>query len=28
VANSYENLRQKMETADSRNKRPKIGFVQ
>jgi len=28
VANSYESLRQKMETTDSRNKRPKIGFVQ
>ena len=28
VANSYENLRQKMEDADNRNKRPKIGFVQ
>ena len=28
VANSYENLRQKMEDSDNRNKRPKIGFVQ
>jgi transitional endoplasmic reticulum ATPase len=28
VANSYENLRQKMEDADNKNKRPKIGFVQ
>lgn len=28
VANSYENLRQKMEDTDNRNKRPKIGFVQ
>ena len=28
VANSYENLHQKMEDADNRNKRPKIGFVQ
>ena len=26
VANSYENLRQKMEDSDNRNKRPKIGF--
>jgi transitional endoplasmic reticulum ATPase len=28
VANSYENLRQKMEDSNNRNKRPKIGFVQ
>ena len=28
VVNSYENLRQKMEDADNKNKRPKIGFVQ
>ena len=28
VINSYENLRQKMEDADNKNKRPKIGFVQ
>ena len=28
VANSYENLRQKMEDSDNRNKRPKIGFLQ
>ena len=28
VANSYENLRQRMEDTDNRNKRPKIGFVQ
>ena len=28
VANSYENLRKKMEDSDNRNKRPKIGFVQ
>jgi len=28
VVNSYENLRQKMEDTDLRNKRPKIGFVQ
>jgi len=28
VVHSYENLRKKMEDVDSRNKRPKIGFVQ
>ncbi len=28
VVNSYENLRQKMEDVDTRNKRPKIGFIQ
>ena len=28
VVNSYENLRQKMEDVDARNKRPKIGFIQ
>lgn len=28
VVNSYENLRQKMEDVDIRNKRPKIGFIQ
>ena len=28
VINSYENLHQKMEDVDNRNKRPKIGFVQ
>jgi len=28
VINSYEQLRQKMEDVDNRNKRPKIGFVQ
>lgn len=28
VINSYENLRQKMEDTDTRNHRPKIGFVQ
>ena len=28
VVNSYENLRQKMEDTDTRNRRPKIGFVQ
>ena len=27
VINSYENLRQKMETTDTRNRRPKIGFI-
>ena len=27
VANSYENLRQKMEDTDTRNSRPKIGFI-
>ena len=27
VVNSYENLRQKMEDVDTRNKRPKIGFI-
>ena len=28
VVNSYENLHQKMEDVDNRNKRPKIGFIQ
>ena len=28
VADSYENLRRKMENADTRNRRPKIGFIQ
>lgn len=28
VVNSYENLHQKMEDVDARNKRPKIGFIQ
>ena len=28
VINSYENLHQKMEDVDNRNKRPKIGFIQ
>ena len=28
VINSYENLHQKMEDTDTRNKRPKIGFIQ
>ena len=28
VVNSYENLHQKMEDIDNRNKRPKIGFIQ
>ena len=28
VVNSYENLRQKMEDTDTRNRRPKIGFIQ
>ena len=28
VVNSYEDLRQKMEDVDTRNKRPKIGFIQ
>jgi transitional endoplasmic reticulum ATPase len=28
VVNSYENMRQKMEDADIRNRRPKIGFIQ
>ncbi len=28
VVNGYENLRQKMEDAESRNRRPKIGFIQ
>lgn len=28
VVNSYETLHQKMENADNRNKRPKIGFMQ
>ena len=28
VVNSYEALHQKMENAEGRNKRPKIGFVQ
>lgn len=27
VVNSYENLRQKMEDANTRNRRPKIGFI-
>ena len=27
VINSYENLRQKMEATDTRNRRPKIGFI-
>ena len=27
VVNSYENLRQKMEDTDTRNRRPKIGFI-
>ena len=27
VVNSYENLRQKMEATDTRNRRPKIGFI-
>jgi transitional endoplasmic reticulum ATPase len=27
VINSYENLRQKMEDTDTRNRRPKIGFI-
>jgi transitional endoplasmic reticulum ATPase len=28
VINSYENLRQKMEDTETRNSRPKIGFIQ
>lgn len=28
VVNSYENMRQKMEDTDTRNRRPKIGFIQ
>jgi transitional endoplasmic reticulum ATPase len=28
VITSYENLHQKMEDTDNRNKRPKIGFIQ
>ena len=28
VINSYENLRQKMEDTENRNRRPKIGFIQ
>ena len=28
IVNSYENLHQKMEDTDVRNKRPKIGFIQ
>ena len=27
VVNNYENLRQKMEDTDARNRRPKIGFI-